>query len=143
MQRQVLGSIFFKKIGHSRSLFLFLCLFNPVNMFIIKLLPMTGFESWTCDIGSDHCANWTTTDAQTGDNFRSSNVLLPKNSISKQIISKIVYVWTITITQVNEYRNNGIPHSSPMYGMWLGSCFALSSDRTIEGRVLVWVHNCL
>ena len=53
---------FLKKMGHSRPLFLYFCLFNTVDSKCsIYFLPMTGFEPRISGIGSDCSTNWVTT----------------------------------------------------------------------------------
>ena len=57
--------LFFKKMGHSRLLFLYFRLFqytvDSKQMFNInKFLPMTGFKPQTSGIGSDRSTNWAT-----------------------------------------------------------------------------------
>ena len=49
---QKIITYFFKKMCHSRLLFLYSRLFNTVN-FHYKCLPMTVIEKWTSGIGSD------------------------------------------------------------------------------------------
>ena len=50
---------FFEKMGHSRPLSLYFCLFNTVDskQYSINTLPMTGFEPQTSGVGSDPFAN--------------------------------------------------------------------------------------
>ena len=65
--RPFLTSDFFKKMGHSRLLFLYFHLFYKqltVNKCSIKVLRMTGFEPGSSGIGSNHSANCATTTAQ-------------------------------------------------------------------------------
>ena len=62
LSKRLFKSSFFKKMGHSRSLFsLFLSFLYTVDskqMFNInKFLPMTGFELRTSGIGSDRSTN--------------------------------------------------------------------------------------
>ena len=57
---------FFKKMGHSWTLFLYFCLFNTVDskLWSIKILPMTGFKARTSGVGSNRSTNLATTTAQ-------------------------------------------------------------------------------
>ena len=52
---------FLKKMGHSRPLFLYFCLFNTVDSKQVnvryKSLPMTGFEPLTSGIGNNRSTN--------------------------------------------------------------------------------------
>ena len=53
---------FFVKLGQSRVLFLYFCLFNTVLIKLtVKKLPMTGFELRICGVGSNRSANFPTT----------------------------------------------------------------------------------
>ena len=53
---------FFVKLGQSRVLFLYFCLFNTVLIQLtVKKLPMTGFELRICGVGSNRSANFPTT----------------------------------------------------------------------------------
>ena len=55
---------FFKKMGHSRPLFLYFCLFNTVDSeYMNKNLPMTGFKPRTSGVGSNRSTHWATTTA--------------------------------------------------------------------------------
>ena len=59
---------FFKKMGHSQPLFLFLSFQYTVDRIkmidINKFLPMTGFKPWTSGIRSNRSTNWATTTTQ-------------------------------------------------------------------------------
>ena len=57
---------FFKKVGHSRPLFLYFRLFNTVDnkQMFNKILPMTGVELRTSGIESNRPTNWATTTSQ-------------------------------------------------------------------------------
>ena len=47
-----LAMLCFSKLGHSRSLFLYFCLFSAH-----EILPMVGFELWTSGEQSEHSTN--------------------------------------------------------------------------------------
>ena len=59
-------AIFFKKVGHSRPLYLFSS-FNTVDnkQMVIKILPMTEVEPRTSGIESNRSTNWATTTSHT------------------------------------------------------------------------------
>ena len=51
-------------MGHSRSLFLYFCLFYLNVQLVDKNLPMLGFEPQISAKGNYHSTNWATTTAQ-------------------------------------------------------------------------------
>ena len=53
---------FLKKLGHSRPLFHFSCLFNTALKVVDskQILPMTGFKPWISDVGRDCSTNCAT-----------------------------------------------------------------------------------
>ena len=55
--------LFFKKVGHSRPLFIYFRLFNTVDnkQMLNKILPMTGVKPRASGIKSDRSTNWATT----------------------------------------------------------------------------------
>ena len=62
----VTNAFFFKKLGHSRPLFIYFHLFNTVDnkQMLNKILPMTGVEPRTSGIESVRSTNWATTTSQ-------------------------------------------------------------------------------
>ena len=58
--------VFFKKVGHSRPLFIYFRLFNTVDnkQMLNKILPMTVVEPRTSGIESDCSTSWATTTSQ-------------------------------------------------------------------------------
>ena len=58
-----LNDLFIFKMGFSRPLLFYFGLFNTVNrkQCSIEILPMSGLERRTSDVGSDLSANWATT----------------------------------------------------------------------------------
>ena len=60
---EVFSRSFFLKVGHSRPLFIYFCLFNTVDnkQMFNKILPMMGVEPRTSGIISDRSTNWATT----------------------------------------------------------------------------------
>ena len=94
---------FFKKMGHSRPLFLYFHLFNTqltvnkcsIYIYINKFLPMTGFELWTSGIGSNRSTNWATTTAQLyRETLTSSNVrrLVTAPTVSDALVRSFIRV---------------------------------------------------
>ena len=59
---EVFSRSFFLKVGHSRPLFIYFCLFNTVDnkQMLNKILPMTGVEPRTSGIKSDCSTKWAT-----------------------------------------------------------------------------------
>ena len=66
---------FFLKVGHSRPLFIYFCLFNTVDIKQVnkqmfnKILPMTGVDPRTSGIESERSTNWATTTSRMGQFF--------------------------------------------------------------------------
>ena len=61
-EKTMLNSKFFLKLGHSRPLFLYFCLFN--YKLVDKFLLMTGCEPRISGVGSNRSSNGATTTAQ-------------------------------------------------------------------------------
>ena len=80
--------IIFLKVGHSRPLFIYFCLFNTADnkQMFNKILPMTGVEPWTSGIKSDRSTNWATTTSQSCTNYSPTKfeptLYLPKSVIA-------------------------------------------------------------
>ena len=114
MNIHCLATLFFKKMGHSRPLFLYFRLFNTVDskQMFDKSLPMSGFELRIFGVGGDRSANWATTTAPFGSGLNEQNLTLELSTLKQSAKSRSWLVWHFHWEEKNKWNSSATLSSS-------------------------------